>query len=81
MLTVSQLRKIVKEEILRESSILDKMASQFVGDDKTQLFFVSNIKSGRVVAVFTSEYDAVEYALPRRLYVEGPGGEIAGGAD
>ena len=58
----------------RLHDLFQALATYFVGDGKTELYFLSN-RDGIVFAIFSDRDDAIDRARHRDLYVEGPGGE------
>ena len=54
-------------------ALFQALATYFVGDSLTELYFLSN--RGGVVAIFSDRDDAIDHARFRDLYVEGPSGE------
>ena len=53
--------------------LFQALATYFVGDGKTELYFISN--RGGVFGVIWDREEAIDQARNRNLYVEGPGGE------
>lgn len=53
--------------------LFQALATYFVGDEKTELYFLSN--RGGIFAIFWDREEAIDRARYRDLYVEGPGGE------